>query len=69
MKKLDAIAYFKSASKLAKALGISRMSVSKWAEEIPQRRAFEIERITSGVLKADFTPVSHKSAQTHRVSQ
>ena len=65
MKKSDAVAHFKSASNLAKALGLSRMSVSKWGEDIPQRRAFEIERITHGALKADFVPVSQQSAQSH----
>lgn len=57
MKKKDAVAHFKSASNLARELGISRMSVSKWGEDIPQRRAFEIERITNGDLTADFVPL------------
>ena len=69
MKKSDAINHFKSASKLAKALGLTRMSVSKWGEDVPQRRAFEIERVTNGALKADFTPVNQQSAQSHSVSQ
>jgi len=56
MKKSDAIQYFKSASKVARALGLTRMSVSRWGEEVPPRRAFEIERITNGALKADYTP-------------
>lgn len=59
MKKADAIKYFQSASKLANALGITRMSITQWGEDIPQRRAFEIERITGGALKADFTPPQH----------
>jgi len=56
MKKSDAIKYFQSASKLAIALGITRMSITQWGDDVPMRRAFEIERITNGELKADFTP-------------
>jgi DNA-binding transcriptional regulator YdaS (Cro superfamily) len=55
VKKSDAIAHFKTASNLARALGLTRMSVSKWGEDVPMRRAFEIECITEGALKADFT--------------
>jgi len=56
MKKIDAIEHFKSASNLAKELGISRMAISQWGENVPPLRAFELERITNGELKADFPP-------------
>ncbi|MDO6525420.1 Cro/CI family transcriptional regulator [Motilimonas sp. 1_MG-2023] len=56
MQKTDAIKHFGSANKLANALGITRMSITQWGDEIPPRRAFEIERITHGALKADFNP-------------
>ncbi len=58
MKKQDAIKHFGTLVKLAKALGIGHSAISQWPENIPQRRAFEIERITNGALKADFTPVT-----------
>jgi DNA-binding transcriptional regulator YdaS (Cro superfamily) len=61
MKKKDAVKYFGGVSKLAAALGILHSAVSQWGEDIPQRRAFEIERITEGALKVDFTPVSQSS--------
>lgn len=54
MKTADAISHFGTASALAKSLNISKQSVSKWDADIPQRRAFEIERITKGALKAEF---------------
>ena len=54
MKKSKAIKYFGSSSKLAKKLNISKQSISQWGEDVPPRRAFEIERITSGALKAVF---------------
>ena len=56
MKKQKAISHFGTAAALAKNLGISRQSVSKWGEDVPPLRAFEIERLTSGELKAEFTP-------------
>lgn len=56
MKTKEAITYFGTAVALAEQLNITKQSVSKWGENVPQRRAFEIERITNGVLKTDFTP-------------
>lgn len=45
MKKRDAIAAFGSASELARALGIKRQSVSKWSDDIPELRAYQINEI------------------------
>ncbi|MEH6814549.1 MAG: Cro/CI family transcriptional regulator [Motiliproteus sp.] len=61
MKKLDAIKHFGSPSKLAKALDIHPASVSQWGDEIPQLRAYQLERLTGGVLKADDQP-KHSTA-------
>ncbi|WP_028865058.1 Cro/CI family transcriptional regulator [Psychromonas aquimarina] len=54
MKKIDVINFFGTQEKTARALGVKQASVSRWPKEVPQRRAFEIERITNGALKADF---------------
>ena len=54
MKKSKAISYFGSSSKLARKLGISKQSISQWGDDVPQRRAYEIEKLTNGKLKADF---------------
>jgi DNA-binding transcriptional regulator YdaS (Cro superfamily) len=54
MKKELAVQYFKGKSKLAKALGISPASVSQWPDDVPQLRAYQIERLTKGKLKADY---------------
>lgn len=59
MQKSDVIQYFGSQAKVAKALSdagykISKPAISKWPEEIPGLRAFQLERITSGALKADL---------------
>lgn len=57
MKKADAINYFSSAAELAKKLNISEAAISQWGETIPQGRAYQIEVLTGGKLKADpITP-------------
>ena len=53
MKKHTAVEYFKGKSKLAKALGINPASVSQWPENVPPLRAYQIEQLTQGALKAD----------------
>ena len=53
MKTQDAIKYFGTASRLARALGIERQAVSAWGEKIPSGRQFQIEVITKGKLKAE----------------
>ena len=45
MRKSEAIKLFGSQAKLAKALGISRASVSEWGPEIPELRAFQIQEL------------------------
>ncbi|MGI2146784.1 Cro/CI family transcriptional regulator [Shewanella frigidimarina] len=54
MKKKIAVDHFKGKSNLAKALGISPASVSQWPDDVPELRAYQIERLTEGVLKADI---------------
>jgi DNA-binding transcriptional regulator YdaS (Cro superfamily) len=53
MRKSDVIAYFRTQAAVARALKISRASVCSWGEEIPMRRAYQIERITHGALRAE----------------
>ncbi|WP_445399903.1 Cro/CI family transcriptional regulator [Zobellella sp. An-6] len=52
MKKRDVIKHFGGVLATAKALGISHVAVSRWGEEIPQGRAYQIQVITKGKLKA-----------------
>ncbi|WP_345854220.1 Cro/CI family transcriptional regulator [Shewanella algae] len=40
-------------TRLAKALGISPSSISQWEENVPKLRAYQLERLTNGELKAD----------------
>jgi len=58
MTKTDVIRYFKTQEEVAKCLTeagyeISQAAVSQWKERIPPLRAFQLERITNGKLKAD----------------
>ncbi|HDO1375214.1 TPA: Cro/Cl family transcriptional regulator [Aeromonas veronii] len=59
MKKEDAISYFGSAAELARSLNISEPAVSRWGDIIPKGRAYQIEVLTGGKLKAD----QHNTAQ------
>ncbi|WP_412522085.1 Cro/CI family transcriptional regulator [Shewanella algae] len=52
MKTSEAVEHFKGKSKLAKALGITPASVSQWSDDVPELRAYQIERLTHGKLKA-----------------
>ena len=42
MKTADAIAYWGTATSLAKALGIDRTALSKWGEDVPKLRRYQI---------------------------
>jgi hypothetical protein len=52
MKKQDAIDHFGGVAQLASALGCSSQAVSQWGNTIPQGRAYQIESLTGGQLKA-----------------
>lgn len=56
MKKKDVIKHFGGVVETAKALGIKSQSVSQWPDEVPELRALQLEKITSGKLKSDFKP-------------
>ncbi|MCS6232679.1 Cro/Cl family transcriptional regulator [Shewanella baltica] len=65
MKTSDAVAFFKTKSNLAKQLGITHSSISQWGQEVPELRAFQLERLTGGELKvhADKTLESNSASQ------
>lgn len=62
MKKSDVIAHFGSVGAVAAALKIAGAAVSQWGENIPVRRAYELERITNGALKVDSASEQTKAA-------
>lgn len=53
MKTKDAISCFGNKSKLAKALTISKSAIAQWGSDVPELRAFQIERLTDGALKVN----------------
>lgn len=52
MKTQDAIDFFGNKVKVATALGLHRSAITNWGEEVPPRRAHEIEKLTGGKLKS-----------------
>ncbi|GKQ73934.1 hypothetical protein KAM447_04420 [Aeromonas caviae] len=68
MNKSDVLSYFGGTAATAKALGISHVAVSKWGDTIPQGRAYQIEVVTGGALKADPAPTSGQRRPSQRVA-
>lgn len=52
MKTDDAVKYFGGVKGLASALEIWPHNISRWGRYVPSARAYEIEVITGGLLKA-----------------
>lgn len=57
----NAVKYFGSKAAIARAIGINKAAVSQWGETIPEGRAYQIEVLTGGKLKAN--PSQPRSAQ------
>ena len=68
MKTESAVKHFGSKAALADALGIKRSAVSQWGDTIPQGRAYQIEVLTGGALKADPAPTSGQRRPSQRVA-
>ena len=49
----DAINYYGSRSKLARALDVTPQAINNWGEELPMLRQYQIEVLTKGKLIAD----------------
>lgn len=48
-----AVDYFGTKAAIADALGIKKSAVSQWGDTIPKGRAYQIEVLTGGKLKAE----------------
>ena len=68
MKTNYAVEYFGSKVALARALGIHKAAVSQWGDTIPQGRAYQIEVLTGGALKADPAAPSGQPRPSQRVA-
>lgn len=53
MLKKDAIKFFGSKSKLAKAAGVAASSVSVWGELVPEKNAMRLQLASDGALQYD----------------
>ncbi|MFT6910059.1 MAG: hypothetical protein ACJAS1_006787 [Oleiphilaceae bacterium] len=62
MKTADAIKHFGSQGCLAKVLNISQPAISKWGEDVPVLRAYQIQVLTRGELVVD-TPLLRANSQ------
>jgi len=49
----DAIQYYGSARRMARALGVQRHAISMWGKRPPIGRQYQIEVLTRGALCAD----------------
>lgn len=52
MRVSTAVKFFGSKAEMARALGISRQSVTGWGDTVPELRAIQIEKLTGGAVKA-----------------
>lgn len=52
MRTEEAIKHFGTAAELARQLGISRQSVHDWGDYVPEGRAYQLEVLTQGALRA-----------------
>lgn len=68
MKKQDALDHFGGVVGLAKALGCKPQAISQWGNTIPKGRAYQIEVLTGGALKADPAAPSGQQRPYQRVA-
>ncbi|MGL4169574.1 Cro/CI family transcriptional regulator [Morganella morganii] len=61
MLKTEVINFFGSVTATAKALGISKSTVSVWRNEIPWKYALLAEKVSHGKLKANITVLNLKN--------
>lgn len=58
LRKDEVVEYFGSQRAVAEALGVSEQAISKWTEFVPRGRAWQLELMTNGKLKAKHSDSS-----------
>lgn len=61
MQKSDAIQYFGSAPKLARALGLTRQAIYQWPDTVPDLYQYKLAAITDGALRVSSLPAGSAS--------
>ena len=62
MKTKDAIKRFGGVAALAKALSITPEAIYQWGDKVPVLRAYQIEVLSRGELKAETAPEQKQAA-------
>jgi len=60
MLKSEVVDFFGSARNAAKALGITPAAVSQWGDIVPELRAYQLQQVTKGKLKAGLLEKKQK---------
>jgi hypothetical protein len=50
----EAVAHFGSKYRVAKVLGLTAPSITKWGDTVPDLRQLQLEHLSGGVLQADL---------------
>lgn len=69
MLKTTALAYFKTLSALAQALGVTLQAVSQWGTLVPESSAYKLESITRGKLRVDPKLYAKGSARAQALAE
>lgn len=64
----EAIKFFGSKSRIARALNLSRVAITRWRGKVPKGRALELEKITNGALKCDLSVYKNRPRKNKRRS-
>lgn len=59
MRKTDVVKHFGSQKAVAEALGLTEAAISAWDDDIPKGRAYELQVLTGGKLKAQPPKEKH----------
>ncbi|HCR3450248.1 MULTISPECIES: Cro/CI family transcriptional regulator [Citrobacter] len=68
MFKKDAVQYFGSKSKTAKAAGVAASSVSVWGDLVPEKNAMRLQIASNGALQYD-PEIYDKHAKAKRLGE
>jgi DNA-binding transcriptional regulator YdaS (Cro superfamily) len=67
MRTTEVVKHFGTKAAIARALGITRQSLSQWGDFPPQLAQYRLEELTNGELKrSTLTKISKKTLQLQR---